>query len=280
MPGKNGYEVAQLHQAVAAAGAHSRRPADRRVRAGRSGARRRGRLRRRAREAVRAAAGDRPRQGTAGAIRRARSAMPRAAGGHRRRRRRSEQSVARRPPRIGADPDGRRDRRRGSTTCRRRRRLDDYFDTLDRGPFVRIRRRATPTNWTGSAASATRRCTPGTTCPAVPRRHLARTRSDELLRTRRRRPDACRRVAIDAGRALKPLSCQRHRRLVRSSSRCRSNRLRHRRPRRRRRSRRRRIRRRFPRWPTRSPRCSPRSRATPSPAIAACGRRRRRRPPR
>ena len=66
MPGKNGYEVAQYVKQIAEARAHSGRAADRRVRAGRSGARRRGRLRRRAGEAVRAAAGHRPRQGAAG----------------------------------------------------------------------------------------------------------------------------------------------------------------------------------------------------------------------
>ena len=41
MPGANGYEVAQYVKQIAAARAHSGRPADRRVRAGRPGAGRR-----------------------------------------------------------------------------------------------------------------------------------------------------------------------------------------------------------------------------------------------
>ena len=55
----------RVHQAVAAAGAHSGGAADRRVRAGRRGQGRRGRLRRRAGQAVRAAARDRPGEGAA-----------------------------------------------------------------------------------------------------------------------------------------------------------------------------------------------------------------------
>src|SRR5204863_70539 len=54
-----------IHPADAEAVAYSGRLADRRVRAGRSGEGRRSGMRRRAREAVRAADGDRPRQGSA-----------------------------------------------------------------------------------------------------------------------------------------------------------------------------------------------------------------------
>ena len=78
MPERDGYEVAAFIKSDAAARAHSGRPADRRVRAARRGPRARGRLRRRAGQAVRAADGDQPgaRSCSRAGVRRSRPAAP------------------------------------------------------------------------------------------------------------------------------------------------------------------------------------------------------------
>ena len=113
MPERDGYEVAAFIKRHARARAHPGPAADGRVRAGRRGARARGRLRRRAGQAVRAADGDQPREGPARRTPAGRACGPPA----RRRRRRSGSRRRRLDRRAGAPRPG------GS--------LEDYFDRLD-----------------------------------------------------------------------------------------------------------------------------------------------------
>ena len=98
-----------IRQADAAARAHPGAAAHRRVRAGRRGARARGRVRRRPRQAVRAAAGDRARARAAGRCRQGASI----GAGRRRRGRRHAIGLGRRHP------------------ARRPPAIDDYLDRLD-----------------------------------------------------------------------------------------------------------------------------------------------------
>ena len=111
MPERNGYEVAAFIKGTPSLAHIPGRPADRRVRAGRRGAGPLGRLRRRAGEAVRAAARDQPRQGPAG--REAAVGDVEAAGRSRRGR------CGRRPPRPARDGRAAAPRRRRTIRSKR-----------------------------------------------------------------------------------------------------------------------------------------------------------------